>query len=121
MTVAKSWGYRLHEWRDLTEDDRDLLMAHATLVCSECGNLRSVCSDPTVDWHPDTETCWPTATRQWAWRRLSDKYAKHRLEDGSLGPLDGRTLWVSQQAPEVDKFATEIAEGPTAPNSSRGG
>lgn len=81
-------------------------MAHNALVCRQCGNLRSVCSDPTIDWHPDTATCWPTATQQWGLRRLAKKHENAKPDDTALHPLDGVTLWVSQVEPEQDPFAT---------------
>ncbi len=104
--MAQGWGYRLHEWRDLSEDDRDLLMAHSALVCPDCGNLRSVCSDPSIDWHPQTATCWPTATRQWASEQLAKKHKEWKGE--GLHPAAGRSLWVTQHEPEVDEFGIEV-------------
>lgn len=77
------------------------MVAAHLLICAKCGNLRSVCSDPSVDWHPQESVCWPTATRQWGERRLHEEHKdfdpKARDSNGELGmsPLDGVSVWVS--------------------------
>jgi len=91
----------LGKFRALPDDERDEMVAAHVLVCSQCGNLRSVCSDPAMDWHPQESVCWPTATRQWGVRRLQDEHKdfdlKARDERGELrmSPLDGVSVWVS--------------------------
>lgn len=103
--MAKSWGYKLHEWRDLPEEDRDLLLAHDLLVCSRCGNLRSVCSDPTLDWHAHTATCWPSATVDWTLRRMRERDSKAKVDDDALRETDGVTVFASQTEAENDPNA----------------
>lgn len=64
-------------------------------MCS-CGNLRSVCSDPSIDWHPQTSVCYASASVAWGQRRLREKHPK--VPDGkseSLHPLDGVSVWVT--------------------------
>jgi seryl-tRNA synthetase len=87
-------------------DVRELLLARDALVCGKCGNLRSVCSDPEVDWHPHIDTCYASATTEWGARRLQDRY-KADAEDGALHPLDGVVIYPSQSAPDLgaDPFA----------------
>lgn len=99
------WGYRLHEWRELPDEDRDLLLAYEALVCSRCGNLKSVCSDPDVDWHPDTTVCWASASVEWGWRRLHKKHPPEEKHTDGLHELDGVRVYASQQEPETDRFA----------------
>lgn len=100
--MARSWGYRLHEWRELPDEDRDLLLAHDALVCKRCGNLISVCSDPTRDWHPRESTCYPTATREWGLRVLGERRPEKPSTEG-LHDNDGVAVWVSEEPiPEGD-------------------
>lgn len=83
-----------------------MLLAHAALVCPRCGNLREECSDPTRDWHPRTEVCWPTATAEWASRRMRKRDDAAKDDDG-LRYLDGRSVWTSTIPPAEgeDEFA----------------
>jgi hypothetical protein len=92
----------------LTDEQRELLMAHDALVCRKCGNLQSVCSNPDLDWHPHTNICYPTATAEWGVRRLQAKHEKKDHNDqAGLHPLDGVSVFTSQfaPAPEDDEFA----------------
>lgn len=76
------------------------MTAAHSLICS-CGNLRSVCSNPDVDWHPQESVCWATATRQWGVRRLQDQHkdfdyeARDERGEPLMSPLDGVSVWVS--------------------------
>lgn len=80
-------------------------MAHKTLVCPSCGNLRSVCSDPTRDWHPNTTTCWATATLEWGQRVVSERHKDKPLDGAELHPLDGVRMYVTEDAPEDDPLS----------------
>lgn len=77
------------------------MLAAAEMVCSQCGNLRSVCSDPAVDWHPQESVCWASATQQWGIRRLRIKHKDFdpdALDDRGeplMDPRDGVSVWVS--------------------------
>jgi hypothetical protein len=95
LTVARSWGYKLDEWRNLPDEDRDLLLAEHELICPQCGNLRSDCSDPERDWFPQESVCWATATLQSGKRDLAEFYADEKPQTGHLHPLDGVTVWAS--------------------------
>lgn len=76
-------------------------MAESALVCQRCGNLRSVCSDPARDWHPQESVCYSTATVEWGTRRLraehKDFNTESRDERGELlmSPLEGVSVWAS--------------------------
>lgn len=71
------------------------MLAEHDLVCPNCGNLRSVCSDPTRDWYPQRSMCYATASREVVLRRLQKKHEK--TEPGlTLHPLDGMSVWVAQ-------------------------
>lgn len=93
------------------------MLAADELVCS-CGNLRSVCSDPDRDWHPQESVCWVAATRAWGVRRLQAQHKDFDLtatdERGELlmSPLDGVSVWVS----DVDFEALAAARGAEQPD-----
>lgn len=81
-------------FRDLSDDERDELVAHHVAVCPSCGNLRSVCGDPETAWYPQRAVCYATAAREVTLRRLR---AKHDGTPGAdLHPLDGMAVWVSE-------------------------
>ena len=82
-----------------------MLIAHHREVCPRCGNLRSVCSDPNIDWHPHTVTCWPSATTEWALRQLQKKYEGAEPHGDQMHPLDGMSIFAAQVAPEDDPLA----------------
>ena len=93
------------QFRALPERERAEILAYERLVCSKCGNLRSVCSDPERDWHPQTSVCWPTATVEWGVRRLNDKHGQPDSDSTELHPLDGVSVWASPEDlgdPEFD-------------------
>lgn len=75
-------------------------------MCSRCGNLRSVCSDESLDWHAHTSTCWPSATVDWTLRRMRERDAKTtHLGDHALRESDGVTVFASQIESENDPNA----------------
>ena len=94
-------------WDDLPAEKRELLLHYDAEVCPSCGNLRSECSDPAVDWHPRTSTCWATASREWGIRVLRERHKNAKDDKGSLHPLEGVSAWVSQVPPPEgqDEFA----------------
>jgi len=52
------------------------MVAEEHLICSKCGNPRSVCSDPAVQVWPQRSTCYVTAGKEQASRKF------HALADG---------------------------------------
>ena len=74
------------------------------LVCSECGNLRSECSNPSIDWHPNTTVCYASAASEWGQRMLAKKNEGVAAVDGAE-PLDGVSIYVTREPPEVDPLA----------------
>lgn len=94
-------------WDDLTDEKRELILHYDSEVCSSCGNLRSECSDPTVDWHPRTSVCWATASREWGERVLRKRHEKDSDSDDTLPYMSGRWVWVSPTPPPEgeDEFA----------------
>lgn len=82
-----------------------MLLAHYDLICPRCGNLRSICSDPNIDWHPHESVCWPSATAEWGMRRLRKKHPDEKEVGGALHPLDGVRVFAADAPPEVDPFA----------------
>lgn len=83
----------------MPDDDRALLLAHNDLICRSCGNLRSECSDPAIDWHPRKTVCFSSAASQWALRQLQEKHPPSKKADDGAHPLDGVSVWVSQVEP----------------------
>lgn len=74
------------------------MIAYVREVCSYCGNLRSVCADPNVDWYPYRSTCYATAAREVVLRRLQKKHAKSPQHEAlDLHPLDGMHVGVSTE------------------------
>jgi hypothetical protein len=73
-------------------------------VCDQCGQLRSVCSDPETAWYPQRSICWATATRQNIGRKWHTKHEKAKPDALGYLPDDGVTLWVatSDLSPEDD-------------------
>ena len=78
-------------------------MQYDLLVCPSCGNLRSECSDPGIDWHPRTTVCYATASREWGLRRLNARHADVKPDDKALHPLDGLSVFPSRIAPDPDE------------------
>lgn len=62
-------------------------------VCPNCGNLRSVCSDPERALYPQREMCYASAVRELTWRRLRKNHGDPGTE--KLHPTDGMTVWAS--------------------------
>ena len=81
------------------------MVAEYELVCPSCGNLRSECSDPSIDWHPHTSVCYATATREWGIRKLQEKHKNVEPSSNALHPLDGVSVYVATVPPEDDEFA----------------
>lgn len=83
------------------------MIAYDEMVCSQCGNLTSECSDVERDWHPRTGVCWATATREWAEGVLRRRHEKDEVGEDELSYLSGRYVWVSSQepSPDEDEFA----------------
>lgn len=73
-------------------------------VCPQCGNLRSVCSDPSTPWYPQRTICWATATRENISRRWHAKHEGAQPDPLGFKPTDGTTLWVATAdlAPDDD-------------------
>jgi hypothetical protein len=66
-------------------------------VCHECGQLRSVCSDPATVWYPQRNVCYATATRQNIDRKWVNKHRDRKPDMAGYLPTDGVTLWVATE------------------------
>lgn len=66
-----------------------------------------MCSDPDIDWHPHSSACWPTATIEWANRRLRELHKDDKKTPMEMSETDGVALYPSliEPAPEYDPFA----------------
>ena len=84
-------------WHELEE--------YETAICRDCGNLRSVCSDPMQLWYPQRTICYATADLSVHRRRWAKKNENARPDHAGRLPDDGTTLWVSTEdlTPD-DKF-----------------
>lgn len=71
------------------------MLAEDELVCPQCGHLRSVCSDPAVDWFPQKSVCYASAGEAVTHRQLDEKYGRERTDKPHT--LDGVTIWVSSE------------------------
>jgi hypothetical protein len=71
------------------------MIAYVREVCPSCGNLRSVCSDPDIPWHPQRTMCLATAAREVALRRVYRKYKHPAPDDPEVHETDGMQVWVS--------------------------
>lgn len=70
------------------------MLAGQALICPRCGNLKSVCSNPDIDWHPQEDYCYAVAAVQWRWRKLHEEYPAELKIDGAHA-LDGINVWAS--------------------------
>lgn len=94
----------LEQFRNLPEDDRELMLAEQELVCQWCGNLRSVCSRDDVEWYPQRSVCHATAARELVMRQFHDAHMVDGPGGDRVSPqataeeyhyTDGVSLWVS--------------------------
>lgn len=83
-------------FRALPEAEQDKMTAYVTELCPNCGNLRSVCSDPTVSWYPQRSVCYASAVRDVAWRKVHKKHPGPEPKSGELHETDGMVVWASQ-------------------------
>jgi hypothetical protein len=105
----REWGLTPPQWRDLPEDDRELMLAESALVCQQCGSLKSVCGTPGRDLYPQREECYVTAARDLTMRRVAKKYKKEP-NTAELHPLDGVSVWMADYdlAPEDTFFDLDV-------------
>ena len=66
-------------------------------LCPNCGQLKSICSNPDQDLYPQRTVCHITATRLAINRRVQAHHekAKPSPQNGWVHPLDGTTVWMS--------------------------
>jgi hypothetical protein len=83
-------------------------------LCPDCGNPRSVCSDPNVDNFPQRSVCWVTAAQEVAMRAWHKKIGPNPKPD-SVGylPTDGVRIWMSRSdlTPD-DDFLSPVGSQP---------
>jgi hypothetical protein len=73
------------------------MIAYLTELCPDCGNLRSVCSDPDGLWYPQRRMCYATADREVLKRRVEQKHGHPGEKDTQRHPTDGMALWVAAE------------------------
>lgn len=111
MTLAEFYSERLddrerEQWISLWQYEQD--------TCRECGQQRSVCSDPEQAFYPQRNICYATAAQRTAQRRYE---ALAKRANAPEGALDGDTIWVSTDnlTPD-DDFLQEGIEVPERPD-----
>lgn len=88
-------------------------MFYLTDVCRECGNLKSVCADPTVPWYPQRSYCYASAAREQIWRRTRKAFKQPDSTQAEPHTTDGLAWWMSQHdlTPEDDFFGEQALAG----------
>lgn len=92
---------------------------YLTEVCSECGNLKSVCSDPTIPWYPQRSYCYASAAREQEWRQTRKVFKHPEPTDDAPHITDGLVWWVSQSdlTPGDDFYGrASLVGGPQQPD-----
>lgn len=86
-----------------------------TEVCRECGNLRSVCSDPLLPWYPQRSYCYASAARDQTWRRTREVFDHPKPTDPSPHITDGLSWGMSRHdlTPDDDFFGEASLVGRT--------
>lgn len=81
-------------------------------LCPDCGNPRSVCSDPNVDNYPQRSVCWVTAAGQVAQRRWAKKHENAKPDREGYLPDDGVRIWMSRTdlTPDDDFLPNAVSE-----------
>lgn len=92
------------------------MLAEDALVCDQCGNLRSVCSDKSVEWIPQREVCYATADRELTMRRLQAKFKNREPGTRTLHPFDGVSIWMSQDDWRPDEKFFDLAHEQSPPD-----
>lgn len=82
-------------------------------VCPNCGNLRSVCSDPTRPLYPQRDYCYVSAVRELTWRQVEKRYGPPKGVE-ELHELDGMLLSVSPHDLTPDDDFNALSASPTS-------
>lgn len=82
-------------------------------VCRECGNLKSVCSDPLVPWYPQRSYCYASAAREQEWRQTRKVFKQPEPTDDAPHITDGLAWWMSQHdlTPDDDFYGAQSLVG----------
>lgn len=97
------------------------MTAFVTEVCGECGNLKSVCSDPDVRAYPQRSYCYFSAGVAQTWRRTWAMYDHPDPKSERPHETDGLKWWLALEdlTPEDNFFVPATGLGasrPPAPN-----
>ena len=95
-------------WDDDARAEAEALWESDRLICSQCGNVREDCSDPTKPWHEQRDICYARRAQAWADRMYGEKHKDRPFHDGNdrgwsdkataRAPFhfrDGVRVWVS--------------------------
>lgn len=68
---------------------------HLTELCPDCGNLRTVCSNPESPQFPQRSICYASAARTRIWRLIQDKHGSPDPKSKADHFTDGLSVWTS--------------------------
>lgn len=99
----------------MSDAEQDEMTFFVTEVCRECGNLRSVCSDPLLPWYPQRSYCYASAARDQTWRRTREVFDHPKPTDPSPHITDGLSWGMSRHdlTPDDDFFGEASLVGRT--------
>lgn len=108
------WVTEVEPEFDVNERDSwQALAEYEDALCPQCGELRSVCEDPSQDWYPQRMVCWSTAARAVASRRWDKLNEKVKPDASGYLPTDGAVIWAaSEDLSPDDNFLAD----PTLPD-----
>lgn len=115
------WVTELEPEFDANElDDQYALEEYQESLCPQCGQLRSICSDPSVSHYPQLHVCWATAAQMVASRRFHNLHEKAKPDSAGYLPTDGALVWVSDEdlTPD-DDFLRQGLGSPVLDGSER--
>lgn len=71
------------------------LREYEDALCPDCGNLRSVCSDPEQAWYPQRHVCLASKDLAALDRKWRKKHENASPDGAGRLPTDGERLWVA--------------------------
>lgn len=107
VTVFRDSDGRAARWEVVTEPEFDAeerdswyaLAEYEDATCPQCGNLRSVCSNPDGEsgqgFYPQRSTCYVTVARDAADRRWRERHKDAEPDEAGVLPTDGTYVWAS--------------------------
>lgn len=73
------------------------MLAYVRDICGQCGNLRSVCSNPELAVYPQRTMCYVTAVAEMTERQVHKRFGRPDEKTDGLHPTDGMRVWASPE------------------------